>query len=454
MKHRSLRAGTCLLALAIAISAPPPPVQAAEARTPIYWQDPDGKPDFSPEPKKTSDGRAYVPVYEEPAAAPSPAPVASPAQDRGRILYYRNPMGLGDTSPVPKKDGMGMDYVPVYENEAADAAQGIVTVAPGRLQMLGVRTAAVESRAAPVRGVHASGTLVFNERTLSVAVSRVEGWVERLDVSSTGETVRRGQPLAEIYAPDIAATEREYAIAGDLGGAVLNRLRALGTPEEEIARLRRTGRPGRTVAVRAPADGVVVEKAATLGSRIAPDQPLYRLADTAQMWMIAEVAERDLAQVGPGSPATARLTAFPGQSFAGTVELIAPSLSAETRTAGVRIVLPNPSGALRAGLYAEVEIGPVPGAPMPLALVVPDSAVLDDGVHQVVLVERGEGRFEPRPVRTGQRGAGEVQVLDGLRAGERVVVGANFLIDSESNLRAALKGFSEGAEGAKEQPKP
>ncbi len=454
MKQHSLFAGASLLAFAIAISVPPPPVQAAEARAPIYWQDPDGKPDFSPEPKKTSDGRAYVPVYEEPAAPPSPSPAPTPAQDRGRILYYRNPMGLDDTSPVPKKDGMGMDYVPVYENEAADAAQGVVTVAPGRLQMLGVRTVAVESRTAPVRGVHASGTLVFDERTLSVAVSRSEGWVERLDVASTGETVRQGQALAEIYAPDIAATEREYALAGGLGGAVLSRLRALGAPEEEIARLRRTGRPGRTFTLRAPQAGVVTDKPVTLGSRVVPDQPLYRLADTARMWMIAEVAERDLALVGPGSPATARLAAFPGQTFTGTAELIAPALSAQTRTAGVRIVLPNPTGALRAGLYAEVEIGPVPGAARPPALVVPDSAVLDDGVRQVVLVERGEGRFEPRQVRTGQRDAGEVQVLEGLRAGERVVVGANFLIDSESNLRAALKGFSDGAAGAKEQPKP
>ena len=447
MKHRSLLAGASLLMLAaLYASGGQAAGGAAEARTPLYWQAPDGQPDFSPAPKKTPDGRDYVPVYDDAAASAPASPTPAAGQDRGRILFYRNPMVPTDTSPVPKKDSMGMDYVPVYENEAADAAQGIVTVAPGRLQMLGVRIAPVESRAAPVRTVHASGTLAFNERTLSVVTSRSEGWVEALDVASAGETVRKGQVLAEIYSSDIAATEREYAVAGGLSGAVLSRLRALGAPEDEIARLRRGGRPARTFALRAWDDGVVIEKMVTLGSRVAPNQPLYRLADTSVMWMIAEVAERDLALVGPGSRATAVLTAFPGQSFAGTVELIAPSLSAETRTARVRIVLPNATGALRAGLYAEVQIGPVPGTPSPSALVVPDSALLDDGTHQVVLVERGEGRFEPRLVRIGRRGEGEAQVLEGLHAGERVVVGANFLIDSESNLQAALKGFSAGAQ--------
>ncbi len=453
MKHRSLLAGASLLMLAAAFSAPVA-AWAADTRTPLYWQDPDGKPEFSSGPKKTPDGRDYVPVYEDQSAKTAPAapPAAQPAkagQKRGPILFYRNPMVPTDTSPVPRKDNMGMDYIPVYANEAAGAARGIVTVAPGRLQMLGVRTAPVERRAAPVGTVRASGTLAFNERTLAVATARTEGWVKALHVASAGETVRKGEVLAEIYAPDIAATEREYAVAGGgFAGAALSRLRALGTPDEEIARLRRTGRPARTVAVRAPEDGVVIEKMVTLGTRVAPDQPLYRLADPSVLWLIAEVAERDLASVGPGSAATARFVAFPGKNFAGTVELIAPSLSERTRTASVRIALPNANGLLRAGMYADVSIGPEPGTSTPATLVVPDSAVLDDGTHQVVLVALGEGRFEPRSVRIGRRGEGEAQVLDGLHAGENVVVGANFLIDSESNLRAALKGFSEGA-GAK-----
>lgn len=447
MKPRHALAGACLLAIIAGVAqlANAGPAQAAPpaAATPLYWQDPDGSPDFSPVPKKTSDGRDYLPVYDDQAEAAPPAPAPAGA-GRGKILYYRNPMGLPDRSPVPKKDGMGMDYVPVYENDAADAASGIVSVTPGRLQMLGVRTAAVESRAAPARTVHASGTLKFNERSLSVVVSRTEGWVESLDVAASGETVTKGQKLAEIYSPELAATEREYVVGG-LGAASLDRLRAMGAPADEIARLRRTGRPVRSIAIRSPSAGAVIEKMVTAGMKVGPDQPLYRIADLSTLWLVAQVQERDLGAVAPGGKARATMTAYPGRTFEGTVALIEPGLSAETRTAGVRIVLPNPDGALRAGMYASVDIDAAPDVAPAAALVVPESAVLDDGIRQVVLVARGEGKFEPRTVHIGTRGDGQAQILDGLRAGERVVVGANFLIDSESNLRAALKGFSAGS---------
>jgi Cu(I)/Ag(I) efflux system membrane fusion protein len=440
--------------LATAILASPDLIApaAAQQKTPLYYQDPDGKPDYSPVPKKTADGRDYVAVYEDEGAPSAAASPPSKPVGQGRILYYRNPMGLPDTSPVPKKDSMGMDYIPVYEGEAE---QGVVTVAPGRMQLLGVRTAPVEKRASVARTVRATGTLAFDERRLAVVTTKVEGWIEQLDVAATGEAVKKGQVLAWFYSPLLVSAEEEYLLAahmpashggGSLGAAALQRLRALDVPEEEIARLRRTGKAARRIAIRAPTDGVVTDKPVVAGARVMPGEALYKLADLSRMWLLADVQESDLGLIRPGEIARASMVAFPGRSFEGKVDFIYPTLSGETRTAKVRIVMPNPDLALRAAMYASVEIE-VP-ASSATVLAVSDSAVIDSGARQVVLIEKGEGRFAPRAVKIGARGGGFVEVLDGVSEGERVVTGANFLIDAESNLKAALQGFTAGAPGA------
>jgi Cu(I)/Ag(I) efflux system membrane fusion protein len=436
------------------------PVATAPVGPPLYYQDPDGKPDYSPTPKKTPDGRDFVPVYEDaPTASATPQTSTKPAVGRtgkGRILYYRNPMGLPDTSPVPKKDSMGMDYIPVYENEAAEP--GVVTVAPGRLQLLGVRTAPVERRPAMARTVRATATVAFDERRLAVVTTKVAGWVEKLDVAATGEAVRRDQPLAWVYSPELVAAEEEFLLAtgmphggghgdaGALAAAALRRLRALDVPEDEITRLRRSGKVSRTISVRAPADGVVIEKPVVAGMRIGAGEPLYKTADLSTVWLIAEVAEGDLGFVRPGERSRATAVSFPGRTFDGVVDFIYPTVARETRTARVRIVVPNRDLALRGDMYASVEIDAPTGRGA--SLVIPDSAVLDTGARQVVLIERGEGRFAPRAVKIGARGDGYVQILDGVQEGERVVVGANFLIDAESNLRSALEGFAAGSQGS------
>jgi Cu(I)/Ag(I) efflux system membrane fusion protein len=235
-------------------------------------------------------------------------------------------------------------------------------------------------------------------------------------------------------------------LGGSIAAAAEQRLHALDIPAEEIARLHKTGKSSRRIAVLAPEDGVVIDKPVQEGARIEDGTALYKTADLSDLWLIAEVQERDMGALRLGAPAHASLVAFPGRRFDGKVEFIYPSLSAETRTARVRIVLPNPDGALRAQMFATVEIETAPGgAPV---LSVPNSAVLDSGARQVVLVAQGEGRFAPRPVKLGTRGDDWVEVLDGLKPGERVVTGANFLIDAESNLRAALQGFA----GAGAQP--
>ncbi len=424
---------------------------AGQDRPPLYYQAPDGRPFYAAGPRKTADGRDYKPVFVDGAAAQAtamPPPVTKPGSSKRRVLYYRNPMGLPDTSPTPRKDPMGMDYLPVYADEDTEGDPlGTVRINPGRLQTLGVRTEAAVMRPAAVRAVHAPGVLQFDERRLATVTTKAPGWIEHLAVAATGDPVRRGQVLAEIYAPDLIAAEEEYLVAARMGGAIGaaadQRLRALDVPAEEIARLRRTARPARRIPVLASVDGVVIDKPVQEGMRVDAGEALYRTADLSDMWLIAQVQEQDLGAIQPGERVRTSFVAFPGRIFDGKVDFIYPSLSADTRTARVRIVLPNPDGALRAAMYADAQISAAPTGPP--VITVPNSAVIDSGTRQVVLVARGEGRFEPRAVHLGIHGDGWIQVLDGVKPGEQVVVGANFLIDAESNLRTALQGFADGA---------
>ena len=392
-----------------------------------------------------------------------PAHTQASSGGKGRILYYRDPMGLPDTSPVPKKDAMGMDYVPVYENEAG-AEANVVQVSPERVQMLGVRTAPVQLRPALARTILATGTVQFDERRLATVTTKVGGWIEKLHVAATGEQVRAGQPLAEIYAPDLVTAERDYLVVAQMGAmaqgdmahgdpalvtsAALSRLRALDVPASEIARLRRTGKVARDIAVLAPASGIVTEKNAVLGMHIDAGMPLYKTADLSTVWLIAQVQEQDIGDVHPGEPAHASFVAFPGRIFDGTVDFIYPTLSMDTRTARVRVAMPNRERLLREAMYATVNIETPANAARGQMIAVPDSAIIDSGTRQVVLVVRGQGRFEPRAVKVGAHGDSYTQILNGLKAGEQVVTSASFLIDAESNLRAALQSFTTSKHAA------
>ncbi len=387
-----------------------------------------------------------------------PAAPAAPAADDNPVLYYRNPMGLPDKSPVPKLDAMGMAYIPVHAKEAEDP--GAVSISPGRMQTLGVRTALVERHQTLARSIRATGVVKLDERRLATVTTRAEGWIEKLEVAATGEAVRRGQVLAWIYSPDLAAAEQEYLVAAELEhsghagsahgdgialvDASVQRLRALDVPADEIERLRRTGQASRRIAVRASQDGIVAEKMAVEGSHVGAGDPLYRLADLSSVWLIADVQESDLGQIQSGQKVTASFTAFPGRTFTGTVDFIYPMLASETRTARVRVVIPNHDLALRAEMFASASIETAAAPSGETVLTVPDSAVIDGGLHQVVLVEAGEGRFVPRDVKIGGRGDGSVQILEGLEPGDSVVTSANFLIDAESNLKAALQSFDKG----------
>ena len=427
-----------------------------------------GKPDYSPVPKKDSMGMDYIPVYEGKKEGPQPGPAAAaPAPvSKGKILYYRNPMGLPDTSPVPKKDSMNMDYLPVYEGEEPDVA-GAVKINPAKVQELGVQIATVEKRPL-THTIRAVGTVQADERRLFVVNTKFEGWIDKLYVNATGQPVRRGEPLMEVYAPELVVAEREYALAlqsqrsmanasaeprgaaGQLAQASLQRLRNWDISDEQLARLQR-GTVTRTLTLRAPADGIVLEKTAVEGMRFMPGDPLYRLADLSSVWLIADVFEQDIGALRDGQNAKVTVNAYPDATFSGKVAFIYPTVSAETRTGKVRIVVPNPDLRLKIGMYANVALDV--GVTDHPVVAVPDSAVIDSGTRQAVLVARGEGTFEPREVKLGAHADGYYEVRQGLATGDRVVVSANFLIDAESNLKAAFKAFAPPA-AAPEPPQP
>lgn len=402
-------------------------------------------------------------------AAPPPPAAARATVDQAaaemtparKILYYRHPMGLPDTSPVPKKDPMGMDYVPVYEGDAPDADRGQVTISAGKVQKLGVRSEPATLRALN-KVVAAVGRIEVDERRVFAVTPKFEGWVEALFVNATGQPVSKGQPLFEVYSPELVSAQREYAIASQavealkgadadprasmqrLAESSLSRLRNWDISDEQVRTLARTGEAKRTLTFRSPATGVVMEKKAVQGMRFTPGDTLYQVADLSSVWVVADVYEQDIALVRPGAKATVRVDAYPERKFEGRITYVYPTLKAETRTVPVRLEIANPGLLLKPAMFARVEL-PVGGGGKVLAI--PVSAVLDSGTRQIVLVQRAEGRFEPREVQLGARTDRYVQVLQGVQAGEEVVVAANFLIDAESNLKAAVGAFGHAAHG-------
>jgi membrane fusion protein, copper/silver efflux system len=423
----------------------------AEPGAPIYYQDPDGRPFYSLTPRNTPDGRGYRAV---PAGAdisfddPAGVAAAPPAADR-KIKYYRNPMGLPDVSPMPKKDSMGMDYIPVYEGEDSDEVS--VKLSPGKIQRTGVKSEPATRRV--IRTViRAPGTIQLDERRVSVIAMRSESYVQKVADVTTGAHVVRGQPLMEIYSPAISSAAAEYISTlnskvtggdGPYGKGSRQRLVNLDVPEATIVAMEK----GRNVPIgiewTSPRDGIVLERNVSEGMRAQPGENLFRIADHSVMWGIIDVAERDLGALKVGQRAIVRARGFPGREFSGKINVIYPQIAKETRTARVRVELLNPELLLIHDMYvdAEIETGSADSV-----LAVPESAVLDSGSRQTVLVDKGEGRFEPREVKLGHRGDGFVEVSEGLVGDDRVVTSANFLIDAESNLKAALKGFSEGAQ--------
>ena len=409
------------------------------------------------------------------AAAAPPATAAKPSGGARKILFYRNPMNPNVTSKTPAKDEMGMDYVPVYEDEAGGVGGGgnlpegyaAVQVGAERAQLAGIQsaTATREAIGHPVRAV---GIVVPDERRVRRVQAKIDGWIEKLHTNFTGQLVTKGQPLLEIYSPDLVAAQREYLLSkagvdrmkdspyedarqmsSGLAQAARTRLMLFDVPESFIEELERTGKVRRTVTLDAPVSGYVTGKEIFEGTRISPGMDLLTVTDLSHVWIDADLYEYEAQSVRVGQTAVLDTVADPETKLKGRVAYIYPTISPETRTLKVRFDFPNPGLRLKPQMYANVslDLHSVTG------VVIPDTALIETGVRVIAFVDAGNGSFEPREVKVGVRGNGKAQILSGVKAGDNVVVGANFLLDSESKLRAALTKMTGGAP-AQPQPQP
>jgi Cu(I)/Ag(I) efflux system membrane fusion protein len=382
------------------------------------------------------------------------APAGGPSGER-KVAFYRSPMDPKQTSPVPRKDEMGMDYLPVYDDGAGDGASPVpglatVNIDPQRQQLIGLRS--VEVGLGPVAASWKTvGRVSVDETNVHHVNIKVGGFVEDVYVDYVGKAVRRGDRLFSMYSPDLLSVQQEFllalrtrkALAGggvaasageDLVESARERLRLWDIPESEIDRLERSGKPTKTLTLYSPMTGVVTKKDVVMGHRINEGDMPYEITDLSRVWVLADAYESDLSRIRLGMPATLSLQAFPNRTFTGKVIFVDPVLDPRTRTAKVRIEFPNPRAELKPEMFGEVTLR----MPAREGLSIPADAVIDSGTMKVVFVAIGEGKLQPREVKLGSVSGDSVEVLSGLAAGERVVTRANFLVDSESQLRASL----------------
>ena len=403
-----------------------------------------------------------TPVRKQAAAKAPPA--------ERKVKHYKSTMNPGEVSPGPAKDSMGMDMVPVYEDEAAAAESSAITIDPVTMQNMDLLTGLV-TRGPLRRVVRTVGAVDFDETALTDVTTKFKGWVEKLYVDSTGQQVHRGDPLFDIYSPELYSAQVEYLLALNqptnlsgsgaqaLQSSALAKLKFLDVPDEQIAQISKDGQARKTLRINAPRDGIVAEKMVVEGQMVEAGMKLYRLADLGTVWVQSQIYEQDLSLVRLGQEATVSLSYLPDRKFRGRVTYIYPTVDEKTRTAKVRMEFHNPGYFLKPGMFTTVELD---AEVSPAALLVPDSAILRSGENNTVFVALEGGKFEPRTVALGLRAEGNFyQVLSGLSEGERVVTSGQFMLDSESQLREAIQKMREpSARGAQRwsatsrEPKP
>ena len=330
-----------------------------------------------------------------------------------------------------------------------------VEIPPDKQKLIGLRTtvAGLQSLTKTIRTV---GRIEIDERKQAFINAKVEGWIEKLYVNATGATVRQGQPIAEIYSPELLATQQELlnmlrwkkSLKGEGFGALLTqdaeaiieaarqRLRLWDISEDQIRRIEETGKPIRALTLYSPVSGQVMQKMAIQGMKVMAGEKLLEVVDLSTVWMAADIYESELPLIKVGERAQIRLSYFPGQEYSAVLDFIYPTLSAESRTAKARFTLPNPQGKLKPQMFGQVELKINLGR----RLAVPGDAVIDTGSRQIVYVDKGEGNFEPREVAVGVRAEKWVEIVKGLKPGEKVAASANFLIDSEAKLKGIAPG--------------
>jgi Cu(I)/Ag(I) efflux system membrane fusion protein len=398
------------------------------------------------------------------ASTQSPLPSAAAASPDRKIAFYRSPMDPSVRSSTPARDSMGMDFVPVYDDElqpSAVAGRALVSLSPERRRTLGLRSEPVR-RLELQRTIRTVGRVAADERRLHHVHTKLEAYIEHLYVDYTGKFVRKGEPLASLYSPELVATQQEYLLAWrargqlasssipsvaqggvDLLAAARQRLLLLDVRPADITRLESTGEVRRTLDLYSPVSGYVTQKTALHGMRVTAADTLFDIADLSHLWVLADVYEADLPAVRVGMPAEVGLSYLPGRTWRGLVTYIAPVVEEKTRTIKVRVEVDNADGQLKPEMFADVALRTALGE----GLVVPESALLKTGERTLAFVDHGDGGLEPREVRVGAKVAEGVQVLAGLAEGERVVTAANFLLDSESSLKAALAVISPPPSG-------
>ncbi len=380
-------------------------------------------------------GMKLQPIRKQPAAGASSAP------GERKVKYYKSTMMLGEISQTPRQDSMGMDMVPVYEGEAES---GAISIDPMTTQNMGLRTAIV-TKGPLRRKIRTVGIIEFDETALSEVTTKFKGWIEKLYVDSTGRQVHKGEPLFEIYSPDLYTAQNDYLLASKGAGgskeSSLTKLEYFDVSAEQIAELEKKGHPMKTLSVSAPRDGIVVEKMAVEGQMVDAGMKLYRIADLSTVWVQSQVYEQDLAFIKLGQEAVVSLSYLPDRKFRGRVTYIYPTVDEKTRTAKVRMEFHNPGYFLKPGMFATVQIESQLEAE---AVLVPSMAVLRSGEKNTVFIALDGGKFEPRTVTLGARSENEAyQVLSGLEGGERVVTSGQFMLDSESQLREAIQKMLE-----------
>lgn len=341
---------------------------------------------------------------------------------------------------------------PLQAEETEEAPS--IEITPEQQQMIGVKT--VEASIKPLQKiVRTVGRVEYDEQKVFTVNTKIEGWIEKLYINYTGKYVNKGEPLAEIYSPELIATQQEYLNAlkwrsnselktqnSELGRALSQdferlleaarqRLSLWDINDSQIKKIEETGKPVRTLTIYSPVSGYVIQKMALQGIKVMPGEKLFDVVDLSSVWIISDIYEYELPFIREGQAAKISLSYFPGKEFSSRIDYIYPSLSGETRTAKVRFTIPNYKGALKPQMFTNVEVKIDLGK----RLAIPDSAIIDTGTRQVVYVDKGDGRFEPREVLSGVKAEGLREVIKGVKAGEKVAASATFLIDSEAQLK-------------------
>jgi Cu(I)/Ag(I) efflux system membrane fusion protein len=390
--------------------------------------------------------------------------VAGKAAQKGKILYWRSPMDPTYISDKPGKDPMGMNLVPVYAGEANEGPPGMVRIDPATTQNIGVETVEIHRKKLS-HEIRTIGRVTYDEKKVYRISPKIDGWIERQQVNFAGQDVEKGEPLLEIYSPELVSTQQEYlealryhketkgsSIAGGRAGAekllkaTLERLRYWDITEAQIKALREKGKITRTMVLHAPVKGIVVERNIPEGGYLKTGQSVYKIADISTVWVYADIYEYEVPWLEPGQPMTMTLAYQPGVSYSGKVAYIYPYLQNMPRTLRVRMHLDNTRNfILKPGMWSNVVLSDTVTKE---GLAVPVQAVLRTGTRNIAIVALKGGFFVPRDLKLGPQAGDEFEVLDGLKAGDRVVTSAQFLINSESNLQAAISKMTAGPKEA------